>query len=83
MATLRVQSSLRAKNQITLPDAIVKRLGVHEGDRFVFVLEDSDQNVEHLHRLRESYAGALAGVYGSTPQEIADYLEQEREAWGE
>ncbi len=83
MATLRAQSTLRAKNQITFPDVIVKRLGLREGDRFVFAVDDSDRDVVRLHRLRESYAGALAGVYGSTPQEIADYLDGEREAWGE
>jgi len=28
-------------------------------------------------------ATRTAGVYGSTPQEITNYREQEREAWGE
>jgi bifunctional DNA-binding transcriptional regulator/antitoxin component of YhaV-PrlF toxin-antitoxin module len=79
----RVQSSLRARNQITVPAAIVKRLGLRAGDRFAFVAEDGDQDVLCLYRLRESYAGTLAGVYGRTPQEIADYLHAERETWGE
>jgi bifunctional DNA-binding transcriptional regulator/antitoxin component of YhaV-PrlF toxin-antitoxin module len=66
-----------------VPDSIVKRLGLKAGDRLVFLVEEGDEGIVHLHRVRESYAGALAGVYGDTPEEIAAYLEEEREAWTE
>ncbi len=82
MAALKIEGSLRSKNQITLPEKIAARLGVEPGDRFVFVMEDGENGVVHLRRLRKSYAGIAADVYGSS-QDIAAYLEEERQAWGE
>jgi hypothetical protein len=46
------------------------------------MMEDGENDVVHLRRLRKSYAGIAAGVYGSS-QDIAVYLEEERQAWGE
>ncbi len=82
MAPLKIEARLRPKNQITLPEKIAARLGVEPGDRFVFMMEDGENDVVHLRRLRKSYAGIAAGVYGSS-QDIAVYLEEERQAWGE
>jgi bifunctional DNA-binding transcriptional regulator/antitoxin component of YhaV-PrlF toxin-antitoxin module len=80
---IHAESTLRTKNQLTVPDSIVKRLGFKVGDRFIFVVEDGDDTVVHLHRIQDSYAGALAGVFGDSPEDIAAYLEEEREAWEE
>lgn len=82
MTAMRVEGSLRPKNQITLPEKIAARLGVEPGDRFVFVMEDGENDVVHLRRLNKSYAGIAADVYGSS-QDIVTYLEEERQAWGE
>lgn len=79
---MTIEGSLRPKNQITLPEKIVARLGVEPGDRFVFVMEDGENDVVHLRRLRRSYAGIAADVYGSS-QDIAAYLDEERQAWDE
>ncbi len=82
MAAIQIEGSLRPKNQITLPEKIAARLGVEPGDRFVFVMEDGENDVVHLRRLRRSYAGIAADVYGSS-QDIAAYLDEERQAWDE
>ncbi len=82
MTAMRIEGSLRPKNQITLPEKITACLGVEPGDRFVFVMEDRENDVVHLRRLRKSYAGITAGVYGSS-QDSAEYLEEERQAWDE
>jgi len=82
MTALKIEARLRLKNQITLPEKIVACLGVGPGDRFVFMMEDGENDVVHLRRLRKSYAGIAADVYGSS-QDIAAYLEEERQAWGE
>jgi len=79
---MTIEGSLRPKNQITLPEKIAARLGVEPGDRFVFVMEDGENDVVHLRRLRRSYAGIAADVYGSS-QDIAAYLDEERQAWDE
>jgi AbrB family looped-hinge helix DNA binding protein len=77
---IAAEVDLRDKNQITLPKRVADVLGVHPGDRLIFVVDECDPTVVHMHRLPDSYAGALAGVYG-TPEEAKAYLQAEREAW--
>lgn len=76
------EGDLRDKNQITLPKRVAEVLGVHAGDRLIFVVDARDPTVAHIHRLRDSYAGAVAGLYG-TPEETKAYLQTEREAWSQ
>jgi hypothetical protein len=75
-------SELREKNEITMPKPIADVLVVHAGDRFVWVVEDSERGVVRLHRLPSSYAASLARIYGR-PDQVEAYLTAEREAWGE
>ena len=71
------EARLRAKSQLTIPEPIVDAVGVSEGDRFLIEVSPDDPDTIRLHRIRESYAGALRGVYGDTPE----YLESERRGW--
>lgn len=71
------EARLRARNQLTLPDAVVTAAGIVEGDRFVVEVEAGDPDTVRLHRIRPSYAGALRGIYGDPDV----YLETERESW--
>lgn len=73
---------LRTKNQITLPTRVIKLLGLHPGDRLIAEVWNGTTGEVRLRRIRDSYAGALAGVYGSAKEAAAE-LEREREAWGE
>jgi AbrB family looped-hinge helix DNA binding protein len=79
---ISAEGELREKNQVTLPKRVADALGVHAGDRLIFVVDERDPTVVHVHRLLDSYAGALAGVYG-TPEEARAYQQAEREAWDE
>ncbi len=72
-----VEARLRARNQLTLPDPVVQAAGLSDGDRFMVEVDAGDPDVIHLRRLRSSYAGALAGVYG----DAAAALEEERASW--
>lgn len=51
--------------------------GAAVGDRFLVVVDDTDPDTVHLHRIRDSYAGSLKTVYGDP----AAYLENERGSW--
>jgi AbrB family looped-hinge helix DNA binding protein len=84
MKHVELTVTVRRKNQMTLPDALADRLGLHPGDRLVLRLEeDPDGELGFRARpLRRSYAGALRGVYGPS-EEAAAYLAGERAAWGE
>jgi hypothetical protein len=62
---------------MTLPDPVVQAAGILEGDRFVVEVAPNDPDTVHLHRIRPSYAGALADVFG----DATEYLEAERATW--
>ncbi len=74
---VKAPARVRARNQITIPEPVAKAAGIEEGDTFLVELESDDPSVLRLRRVRDSYAGALRGVYGDT----AAYLEDERRDW--
>ncbi len=76
---MEVKVTLRAKNQLTLPEPVVKRLGIGPGDDLVVQL-DERQGIVRLRPLRRSYAGIAAGLYG-TAEEARAYVEGERASW--
>ena len=77
MNSVTAQARLRRKSQLTLPDAIVQAANVGEGDRFVVEVAPDESDTITLRRVRQSYAGALGGVFGD-PDE---YLAAERATW--
>ena len=74
------EADLRGKNQVTIPRRVARLLGLQPGDRLIFEVGEGEPDVLRIRRLRNDYAGALAGVYG-TPEEARTYLREEREAW--
>jgi hypothetical protein len=69
---------LRKRNQLTIPDAMVRAAGFEPGARFVVELDPAEPDTMVIRRLRTSYAGALRGLW----REDADtYLEAERNVW--
>jgi hypothetical protein len=74
---VHAEARLRAKSQLTLPEPIVEASGVEEGDRFLVELSPDDPDTIRLHRIRASYAGVMADVYGG----VADYIDGERRTW--
>ena len=76
--TVHAEARLRAKSQLTLPEAVVEAAGVREGDRFLVEIAPDAPDTIRLHRIRASYAGALRDVYG----DAVDYLASERASWG-
>lgn len=75
--SIQAEARLRPRSQLTLPEAIVEATGLAVGDRFLVVVADDEPDTVRLHRIRDSYAGSTAGVYGDP----ADYLEGERQSW--
>jgi hypothetical protein len=72
------EARMRGRNQMTLPDPVVRAAGIVEGDRFVVEVSAGDPDTVRLHRIRPSYAGALEAVF----DDATDYLEVERRSWG-
>jgi len=75
--SVTAEARLRARNQLTLPEPVVQAAGIHEGDRFIVEVVPGDPDSVRLHRIRESYAGALRDVYG----DATEYLDAERQSW--
>ena len=66
---------LRAKNQLTLPGAVVTQIGVAIGDRFRVSIDDGAIRLEPI---RRSYAGSLKGLW---PPDWMQELRKERDSW--
>ena len=77
--TVSAEARLRARNQLTIPDPIVRAAGIEPGETFVVELEPDDQDTVRLRRVRNSYAGSLPGLWGP---DTKTYLEDERASWG-
>lgn len=72
-----VKTTLRAKHQITLPNTIVKRLKLREGDELIVAIEDDRAT---LRPVRRTYSGVLKGQFRRDGG-IAEFLRAERESW--
>jgi hypothetical protein len=79
---IEAEARLRQKNQLTLPDAIVRALDAAPDDIIVFEADPGEPGVAHLHLVPRDFAGSLTGVYG-TSEEVLAFVRGEREAWGE
>jgi hypothetical protein len=79
---LELEVELRKKNQLTWPEKIAAAMRVGAGSRLKIVFDEERQEAR-VRPIRDSYAGALNGVYGRTEAEIAAYLEEERRSWSE
>lgn len=73
------ETRLRARNQLTLPAAVVRAVGLVEGDRLVVDLDPDAADIVRLRRIRRTYAGTLADVYGDATATLVE----ERASWPE
>ena len=71
---------IRAKNQVTIPEPIATQLGIGPGDRLFAHVDPSGQLV--LRKVPKSFAGALAGLWG-TQEEIDAEIRAGRDEWTE
>lgn len=66
---------LRPKNQLTIPEAVVRTVGAEIGDRFRV---ETDGDSIRLIPVRKSYFGALKGLW---PDNWMEELREERDSW--
>jgi AbrB family looped-hinge helix DNA binding protein len=71
--------TVQAKNRITIPRPLADRYGIEPGQRLLIVDTGIDDEFT-VRVIRNSYAGALTGVYGTIENSL-DYLRGERESW--
>jgi antitoxin PrlF len=75
----KLTSTVTSKGQVTIPAEVRKHLGIKQGDRLSFVIED--QGDVHLERPRYQDVASLRGAAGSleTPLSWEKVLEIARE----
>lgn len=66
---------LRAKNQLTLPEAVIAEIGAEVGDRFRVSVQDG---AIYLERIRRSYAGLFPDMW---PESWMEELRRDRDSW--
>lgn len=81
MTTLELETTIRDRNQVTIPKEIADARGLRAGQRVLIVLDDEHPDEFVVRRLRDSYAGLLTGVYGRDAAERDAYVRGEREGW--
>jgi AbrB family looped-hinge helix DNA binding protein len=80
MTMLQIEATVRDKNQVTIPREVAERHKLQPGQKLVIV-DDTDQPGQFVVRvIPRTYAGSLAGVFGTTDQNVA-YVRREREDW--
>lgn len=75
-------TTLSSKNQVTLPVALVRALGLSPGDQLSVRRTGDALLLRRLPRLRE-LMGVARGIYGGSPEEMEEYLREIREEWEE
>jgi len=79
---IEAEARLRVKNQLTLPDPIVRALAAAPDDVLLLEMDPLDPAVFHARLLPRTFAGSLTGVFGTADETLA-YVRGERAAWGE
>ena len=80
---------VKQKYQVTLPSNIREAIGIHEGDTLEARAENGNivlvpQLVQKRRPAEKKkidiskYVGSMTGVYGSTTQEVEEYIRQQR-----
>jgi AbrB family looped-hinge helix DNA binding protein len=81
MKSIVVETTLRGRNQLTVPKEIAEAFGLREGQRLTFALDPGRPDEIVVRPMRESYAGILTGVFGVTDAEREAYVKGERDSW--
>ena len=79
---VEAEARLRQKNQLTVPEPIVRALDAAPDDILVFETDPAERGVARIRLLPRDFAGSLTGVFG-TSEETLEYVRGERAAWGE
>lgn len=78
--TIEAEARLRAKNQLTLPEAIVEILEARQNDLLVFEANAHEPGTAVVRVVPRTFAGALTGVYGTT-EDVKAFLREEHADW--
>ena len=79
---IEARARLRHKNQVTVPEEIVRALNAALDDTLVFEADPGQPGTARVHLVPKAFAGSLTGVYGSS-DDVLTFIREERAAWSE
>ena len=79
---IEAEARLRPKNQVTMPEPIVRALDAATDDTLLFETDPREPGVVHVRVLPHTFAASLRGVFGTT-DEVLEFLREEHASWGE
>jgi hypothetical protein len=79
---IEAESRLRAKNQVTVPEPILRALDAAPHDRLAWAADPAEPGVARVQVVPRDFAGSLTGVFGSA-EEVLEFVRDEHDAWDE
>lgn len=85
-AAMSATTRLSGKNQITLPAAIVRQLGLRAGDEIDLLAVEGRVTLARRPRTPEEWVARLAGAMSHVPEwgsneKIGEWVRRERDSW--
>jgi len=78
--TIEAEARLRAKNQLTVPEAIVEVLDARQNDLLVFEANAHEPGTAVVRVVPRTFAGTLTGTFGTT-DDVKAFLREEHADW--
>ncbi len=72
---------LSQKGQLVIPQEMRQALGLEAGDELLITFEEGRMILTRPEQYARTTRGLLKGTWGRTKQEVARYLDQERQSW--
>ena len=79
---IEAESRLRQKNQVTVPEPIVRVLDAAPDDMLLWEADPAQRGVARVQVIPRDFAGSMTGTFGTT-DEVLKFVREERAAWGE
>jgi AbrB family looped-hinge helix DNA binding protein len=80
MSTSRLVK-VNSKGQIVIPREIREKMGIKAEEKVVIFIRGEETVIMTPQKYSEYTSGMLKGAWGSSEDEIMDYLNRERNSW--
>ena len=75
---MKSAATLTSKGQLTIPAEIRKRLGLQQGDRVEFAMEDGETIIRPAKRTDNPFAKYRGALSGKLPATVEEIVREER-----
>ncbi len=72
---------LGKNGQIVIPKALRKSMGIKIGDLLLMTVEADQLHIMPPEKYAKATRGLLKGTWGDDPEQVQEYLAEERDSW--